>query len=474
MLAMASSLLVVFTASELHDFDLVRTAMSLDGRGDLATFYKWGANIEIVTISDHQNLIDFDRSAFFSIQFFNATQIAFGNPVLLSTCTHYCVHGVFSKSLTEKARILTVIPAGGKHLQHYMSSLSASCLTIVVSGHRIRTLSTNPLKIVSEILLSTEEINALCRQDMAEVNRVIRQRLQSEVALVNQLGHYIIDSGGKRFRPLLVLLSARAHGYEGRLHHILAAIIEFIHTATLLHDDVVDESSLRRGKETANDLFGNAASVLVGDFLYSRAFEMMVDVDSMQVMAILANTTNVIAEGEVMQLMNVHDANTTEERYIDVIHCKTAKLFEAATRLGAVLCKRAEPQEMAMARYGMHLGTAFQLIDDVLDYTSSSDDMGKNVGDDLAEGKPTLPLIHAMSRGTPEQVALIRKAIEKGGYEYIDDVQAIIVATGALDYTAAIARREADLALNELDHLEDSDHKQALVSLAHLSVDRNS
>jgi octaprenyl-diphosphate synthase len=327
---------------------------------------------------------------------------------------------------------------------------------------------------VSEILLSTEEINTLCHQDMAEVNRVIRQRLQSDVALVNQLGHYIIDSGGKRFRPLLVLLSARAHGYQGNLHHILAAIVEFIHTATLLHDDVVDESSLRRGKETANELFGNAASVLVGDFLYSRAFEMMVDVNSMRVMEILANTTNVIAEGEVMQLMNVHDADTTEERYINVIHCKTAKLFEAATRLGAVLCNRGEREETAMARYGMHLGTAFQLIDDVLDYTSSSDDMGKNVGDDLAEGKPTLPLIHAMSKGTAEQAALIRTAIEKGGYDYIEQVQAIIHATGALDYTTAVARNQADLALSELEHLEDSDYKQALVSLAHLSVDRNS
>ena len=330
------------------------------------------------------------------------------------------------------------------------------------------------LQTVSQTLFSTDEINVLCQADMDRVNQVIRQRLQSDVALVNQLGHYIVDSGGKRFRPLLVLLSARAHGYQGELHPVVAAIIEFIHTATLLHDDVVDESSLRRGKETANELFGNAASVLVGDFLYSRAFEMMVDVDSMKVMAILANTTNVIAEGEVMQLMNVHDADTSEERYIDVIHCKTAKLFEAATRLGAVLAGRDEQQEMAMARYGMHLGTAFQLIDDVLDYTSNSDDMGKNTGDDLAEGKPTLPLIHAISKGTAEQAALIRTAIEKGGYDYIDEVQAIIHSTGALDYTASVASKEAEKALSELGHLEDSDYKQALVSLAHHSVDRNS
>ena len=327
---------------------------------------------------------------------------------------------------------------------------------------------------MSEILLSSDDINTLCHDDMAEVNRVIRERLQSDVALVNQLGHYIIDSGGKRFRPLLVLLSARAHGYQGQLHHVLAAIIEFIHTATLLHDDVVDESAMRRGKETANELFGNAASVLVGDFLYSRAFEMMVTVDSMKVMAILANTTNVIAEGEVMQLMNVHDPDTTEERYIEVIHCKTAKLFEAATRLGAVLCQRPENQELAMARYGMHLGTAFQLIDDVLDYTSSSDDMGKNVGDDLAEGKPTLPLIYALRQGTQEQGALIRKAIEKGGYDHIEEVQAVIRETGALEYSESIARREAALALKGLGHLENSEYRQALESLAYLSVERNS
>ena len=338
----------------------------------------------------------------------------------------------------------------------------------------MRILLITALQSVSETLLSTEDINALCRADMAEVNRVIRERLQSDVALVNQLGHYIIDSGGKRFRPLLVLLSARAHGYDGSLHHLVAAIIEFIHTATLLHDDVVDASSMRRGRETANELFGNAASVLVGDFLYSRAFEMMVDVDSMDVMAILANTTNVIAEGEVMQLMNVHDADTSEERYIEVIHCKTAKLFEAATRLGALLAGREAREQMAMARYGMHLGTAFQLIDDVLDYTSSSDDMGKNVGDDLAEGKPTLPLIHAIRKGTADQAALIRTAVEKGGYDYIDDVTAIIHATGALDYTASVAGREAELALVELGHLDDSDFRLALASLAHHAVDRNS
>lgn len=318
-----------------------------------------------------------------------------------------------------------------------------------------------------------EQILRLCSDDMAAVNAVIRERLGSEVALVNQLGHYIIESGGKRLRPILVILAARAHGYEGTLHHLLAAIVEFIHTATLLHDDVVDESDLRRGRETANALFGNAASVLVGDFVYSRAFEMMVDVNSMRVMEILANTTNVIAEGEVMQLMNIHDAGTTEERYLEVIQCKTAKLFEAATRLGAVLCERSEEEEQAMAKYGMHLGAAFQLTDDVLDYCSSSEDMGKNVGDDLAEGKPTLPLIYAMRQGSKQQAALIGKAIEQGGYDMIDEVQAVIQLTGALEYTEAMAQREAEHAISQLEHLPDSEYKQALVQLARFSVHRS-
>ncbi|VAW58336.1 Octaprenyl diphosphate synthase, partial [hydrothermal vent metagenome] len=278
--------------------------------------------------------------------------------------------------------------------------------------------------------MQVDKIRALVANDMKAVDRVIQARLSSDVVLVNQLSQYIVNSGGKRLRPLLSLMASRAYGYEGEHHHTLAAIIEFIHTATLLHDDVVDESALRRGRETANALFGNAASVLVGDFLYSRAFEMMVDVGKMQVMQILAETTNVIAEGEVMQLMNCHDADTTEQRYLDVIHAKTAKLFEAATRLGAVLCNRPASEEQAMASYGMHLGTAFQLIDDVLDYSSSSEEMGKNVGDDLAEGKPTLPLIYAMRNGTQAQSDIVRKAIEEGGLEYLDQVMDAIKQTG--------------------------------------------
>ena len=321
--------------------------------------------------------------------------------------------------------------------------------------------------------MSFDDVMALCRADMLSVDKVIHQRLSSDVALVDQLSHYIVNSGGKRLRPLLVLVSAKAFNYQGDMHYLLAAIIEFIHTATLLHDDVVDESDLRRGNETANALFGNAASVLVGDFLYSRAFEMMVDVNDMRVMQILATTTNVIAEGEVMQLMNVHDADTTEAKYLEVIHCKTAKLFEAAAQLGGILCNRSDKEVQAMAAYGRYLGTAFQLIDDVMDYSSSSEQMGKNVGDDLAEGKPTLPLIYAMQKSSPAQAALIKSAIEKGGYDNIDEVQAIIQQTGALQYTENMAQQQAEMAIAELAHLQDSESKTILEAIARLSVHRS-
>ena len=314
----------------------------------------------------------------------------------------------------------------------------------------------------------------LISDEMQAVDALILQRLQSDVVLINQIGHYIINSGGKRLRPQLTVMAARAAGYTGALHLQLAAVVEFIHTATLLHDDVVDSSDLRRGEKTANALFGNEAAVLVGDFLYSRAFEMMVEVDSMRVMDILSKTTNVIAEGEVMQLLNIHDADTTEARYLEVIHSKTAKLFEAATQLGAVLAGLSAEQEQALAAYGMHLGTAFQLIDDVLDYSASAEDMGKNVGDDLAEGKPTLPLIHVINTGTPEQAALVRGAIENGGLDKLDEVLAAIEATGALEYTRKVAQKEADLSLSALAFLPDSAHKQALISLAQYSVDRSS
>jgi len=325
---------------------------------------------------------------------------------------------------------------------------------------------------VSTPTLSIDDIYQLIESDFAAVNQLIKKRLHSEVALINQLSNYIIYSGGKRLRPVLVLLSARALGYEDNHHINLAAIVEFIHTATLLHDDVVDASEKRRGNETANAIWGNEAAVLVGDFLYSRAFQMMVDCNSMRVMEILSDATNTIAEGEVLQLLNCHDPDTSEQRYMDVIHFKTAKLFEAAGQLGAIIANATPEQEFAMAKYGMYLGTAFQLVDDVLDYSSSSEEIGKNIGDDLAEGKPTLPLIRAMTVGSSQQKETIRKAITEGGREHIAEVMKAIEATDAIGYTAKIARDEANKALSMLSKIPDSRFKDALSSLAEFSINR--
>ena len=321
--------------------------------------------------------------------------------------------------------------------------------------------------------MDLDKINSLTSDDMSAVNELIAKRLQSDVSLINQLSLYIINSGGKRLRPALVLLSSGACGYQGNHHHTLSAIVEFIHTATLLHDDVVDASELRRGQETANAIWGNEASVLVGDFLYSRAFQMMVEIQNMRIMEILAEATNTIAAGEVMQLLNCHDADTTEERYLHVIRSKTAKLFEAASQLGAVISHRPKNEETALATYGMHLGTAFQLIDDVLDYDASPEITGKNIGDDLAEGKPTLPLIRVIRTGTPSQSKTVREAIEKGGLEHIDAVKEAIKTTDALQYTKDCAINEARLAADALSIIPDTPYKEALLDLAHFSVHRS-
>ncbi len=308
---------------------------------------------------------------------------------------------------------------------------------------------------------------------MRAVDQVIRQSLHSEVVLINQVADYIINSGGKRLRPALVLLSAGVFGKVNTHHHTLAAVVEFIHTATLLHDDVVDESSLRRGRATANTLFGNAASILVGDFVYSRAFQMMVDVQNMRVMEILSEATNIIAEGEVLQLLNINDADISDEDYLRVIHYKTAKLFEAATRLGAVICDAPPETEAALAEYGMRIGTAFQLIDDVLDLSGESEQIGKNLGDDIAEGKPTLPLLYAMRHGNAQQKNLIRKAIEQGGLNDISEVIQAVKETGALDYVRSIAETEAKLACQAIEKLPKNQHYQSLIDLAHFAVNRS-
>jgi octaprenyl-diphosphate synthase len=319
-----------------------------------------------------------------------------------------------------------------------------------------------------------EDVVELARDDMQAVDRLISTSLESDVMLVSQVSQYIVTSGGKRLRPLLVLLAARALGYEGEQHVRSAAIIEFIHTATLLHDDVVDSSARRRGRDTANTVFGNQASVLVGDFLYSRAFQMMVDIDSMRVMQILADATNTIAAGEVMQLMNVHDPDTTEESYRQVIYRKTARLFEAGAQIAAVLADRDTTDEQAMITYGQNLGAAFQLVDDALDYNASADELGKNLGDDLAEGKATLPLIYAMQQGSPEDKELIRNAIVEGGLDQLERITAIIEATGALEYTAKRAQEAADTAIAALSDVPDSPCKKALVAIAEFSVQRRS
>lgn len=322
-------------------------------------------------------------------------------------------------------------------------------------------------------LMDIQAVYSLVADDRQAVDALIRQRLHSDVVLINQISHYIINSGGKRMRPVLVLLSARAFGYSGQDHLELAAVIEFIHTATLLHDDVVDASELRRGRDTANAVWGNEASVLVGDFLYSRAFQMMVSVQNMRVMEILAQATNTIAEGEVKQLLNIHNTETTEEVYLDVIRSKTAKLFESAAQLGAVLAGRPAEEEQALAAYGMYLGTAFQLIDDALDYSSSAEELGKNIGDDLAEGKPTLPLLYTMHNGNEAQRALIRSVIEEGGKDRINEVIAAIESTGAIAYTSRSAQIEADKAIAQLANIPDSPYKEALVALARFAVSRS-
>ncbi len=321
--------------------------------------------------------------------------------------------------------------------------------------------------------MQPHQLNPIIEPQFESVNDYIINHLGSNVPLVEKIGHYIVEGGGKRLRPLLVLLAANACNYKGKHHIPLAAVIEFIHTATLLHDDVVDNSDMRRGKDTANARWGNAPSVLVGDFLYSRAFQIMVEIGSMPIMEVISNATNVIAEGEVLQLLNCRNPDTTEEAYMQVIIGKTAMLFEAATEVGAILADSTDQQRDALRRYGHHLGIAFQLIDDVMDYLSTAEEMGKNVGDDLAEGKPTLPLIQAMKAGTEEERLLIRQAIRKGGLEDLEPVMAAVKRTGSIEYTQQAAHSQANHAIDALSALPDSSFKETLTTLAHMAVKRS-
>ncbi|MGD8205833.1 octaprenyl diphosphate synthase [Pantoea sp. FN0305] len=323
--------------------------------------------------------------------------------------------------------------------------------------------------------MNLEQINELTAPDMAAVNETILSQLNSDVSLINQLGYYIISGGGKRIRPMIAILAARALGYEGKQHVTIAALIEFIHTATLLHDDVVDESDMRRGKATANAAFGNAASVLVGDFIYTRAFQMMTSLGSLRILALMSEAVNVIAEGEVLQLMNCNDPDITEESYMRVIYSKTARLFEAAAQSSGILAGATETQEQGLQDYGRYLGTAFQLIDDLLDYSADGQTLGKNVGDDLSEGKPTLPLLHAMRHGNAQQTAMIREAIEQGnGRHLLDPVLEAMRQCGSLEWTRNRAEQEADKAIAALQVLPESPWRSALEALAHMAVQRDS
>jgi octaprenyl-diphosphate synthase len=321
--------------------------------------------------------------------------------------------------------------------------------------------------------MQLQSIREPVAQELRRLDEVIVERLASDVALVNQVSQYIVGAGGKRLRPLSVLLAARACGYDGSRHVEAAAIIEFIHTATLLHDDVVDGSGLRRGRDTANQVFGNQASVLVGDYLYSRAFQMMVELGDLRIQGVMADATNTIAMGEVLQLMNAHDADTTEQRYLEVIYRKTARLFEAGAQMAAILAQAPPAVEQAMVAYGRHLGTAFQLVDDALDYRADPTTLGKNLGDDLAEGKPTLPLIHALREAPPAEAARLREALERGATADLEGITRTIESSGGLEYTARLARRERDLAIEALADLPGSAHQQALRALADFAVSRN-
>jgi octaprenyl-diphosphate synthase len=332
--------------------------------------------------------------------------------------------------------------------------------------------SPRPARPAESLPLTLEDIRASVRPDLAAVDALIRARLKSAVPLVDQIAEHIIGGGGKRLRPLLCVLAGRACGIQNEKHIEAAAFIEFVHTATLLHDDVVDGSQKRRGRATANNIFGNQASVLVGDFVYSRAFQMMATVGSQRVMEIMADATNVIAEGEVLQLMNAHDPETTEQRYLEVIYRKTGRLFEAGAEVAAVLAGATVAQQAALARYGKHLGTAYQLIDDVLDYKSDPATRGKNLGDDLAEGKPTLPLLHALRHGNDDQRALIRLAIEQGGLAQLGPIVEAIEVTGGLEYATTFAERETEAALAALQSLPDTPFSRALAGLARFAQER--
>jgi octaprenyl-diphosphate synthase len=462
---MGSFTLVVLTPTKFDDTDLIALTVAFDSGNDLRAAHIGSSDRDRRTGTDEQYLVEFDAGTLIRIELLDTHHSTFLDAVLFTARGNHGIHGSNSSWAAFRGRKR----AGNcTALRFENQTDTPDCPLRRPQGHSF--LGTMLYSL--GLLMTLERIRDLVSIDFDAVDRVIKQRLHSPVALVDQVATYIIYSGGKRLRPLLVLLAARACGHQGEEHIDAAAIIEFIHTATLLHDDVVDGSSLRRGRETANEVFGNAASVLVGDFLYSRSFQMMVSLNRMPIMKIMGDATNAIAEGEVLQLMNAHDPATTEARYLDVIYRKTARLFQAAAQIWAVVSDAPPIIEESLARYGKHLGTAFQLVDDALDYQANEAALGKHLGDDLAEGKPTLPLIYAMQHGNEDQRAMIRHAIEKGGLDQLEEITRAVASLGGLAYTARLAQGEADQALAALTPLPETVFKEGLSELARFAVAR--
>ena len=470
LLTVTLTFLIVLTTAHFENGDLVVFTMCHDRDTHCCAGHQGCANLQFCAASDCQNLVDHNFLAYIRSNLFYFNFFASSNFVLFATSFYDRVHNNLLKMLRERISaepaIITQVNQNTKQSTKLAKDLGLRSfwLSIMRALNRAHVLQATHTQKSSPV--------AIIAQDMREVDQVIAQRLDSGVPLVGQVSRYIISAGGKRLRPALLLLMCGALGFKGAQRFNLAAVVEFIHTATLLHDDVVDDSSLRRGNATANETFGNPASVLVGDFLYSRAFQMMVDAQNMRIMEILADATNIIAEGEVMQLMNMHNAALNEAGYLQVIRSKTAKLFEASARVGAILAGADATTEAACADYGQALGTAFQVIDDVLDYTGDAAVMGKNLGDDLREGKTTLPLIAAMQRGTADQRELIQTAIETGRIDLIDQVVAIVSATGALDVARDAAASEAHRAIAAAQQLPDNEHTRCLIQLAAQLLER--
>ena len=479
---------IMLAAPELHDRDFRALAVAYDGREHLAPVEPGLTELHLGALPDEEHLAELDRGARLGIELLDTKDRILRHSILLAAGGNDRVHddvkplNVGAGAPARKAAHSTHGAGKGQTGDRPANARDSpgrartygwtyNAPTSERGGLRRASARTmrNPKDLPTAMTL--EDIRELVRNDMAAVDDVIRARLKSSVPLIDRVAEHIVSGGGKRLRPLLVVLVGRACGNTGHVHVEAAAFIEFIHTATLLHDDVVDSSSMRRGRDTANEVFGNQASVLVGDFVYSRAFQMMASLDSQRVIEIMADATNVIAEGEVLQLMNAHDPETTEQRYLDVIYRKTARLFEAGAEVAAVLSSSGRDAQRSLSRYGRHLGTAYQLVDDVLDFRSNPAERGKNLGDDLAEGKPTLPLIHALKLSSESERELIRQAIRRGGLAQLQPIIGAIESSGGLDYAARLARREAEAALDALDVLPNTDYKRGLQALARFAVE---